>query len=197
MYEYLQGKLAQKSPISAVIDCGGVGYYVHTPLSTVEKLPKEGTIVKLLIHHAVAEDSVRLFGFLTPIERELFQLFIGISRIGPKIALSALSTLSSHQIISAVLSENSGLISTIPGLGAKSAKRLIIELKDKIGSIDIELEEDSSITQSDAVREAESALLTLGYGRQEIRSVLKEINASELSSEKIIKKAIQLLYRKR
>ena len=136
MFSYLKGILSKKEPVTIVIDCNGVGYEVNIPLSTFDKLPDVGNEVKILVHYSFNEvDGARLFGFLTPDEKELFRHLISISKIGPKLGLSILSGLSVEDLIRAVQRGDIGLISTIPGIGKKSAERLIIELKDRVISI--------------------------------------------------------------
>ena len=201
MFAYLNGILSKKAPVSIIIDCNGVGYEVNIPLLTFDKLPKLGEKVKILIHFSISEnEGIRLFGFLTSEEKELFKQLISISKIGPKTALSILSTLSVKDLIIAVQTGDIGLISTVPGLGKKSSERLIIELKDKVNKIDLgENILISGIAKTDIIQEAESALMTLGYKQvtinKTIRKLLKENRFN--SSEALIKAVIQSLYKKR
>lgn len=201
MFSYLKGILSKKDPVTIVIDCNGVGYEVNIPLSTFDELPDVGNEVKILIHYSFNEvDGARLFGFLTSDEKELFRHLISISKIGPKLALSILSGLSVENLIRAVQTGDIGLISTIPGIGKKSAERLIIELKDRVISIKPEqILKDFGKVEPDMIKEAETALMTLGYRQFEIRKTFskllkeKEFN----SSEEIIKSTIKALYRNR
>ncbi|MBC8386066.1 MAG: Holliday junction branch migration protein RuvA [Candidatus Cloacimonetes bacterium] len=201
MFAYLKGKLIKKTPVSAIIDCGGVGYEVKIPLSTFEKLPDLDQTTELKIHFSMNEnEGIRLFGFFTDEEKELFNNLISISKIGPKTALSILSGLSVQDLIQAVQTGNVGLISTVPGLGKKSSERLIIELKDKVGKIVLDsIVSSSGIAQNDIIIEAETALLTLGYRiydiRKTISKLIKEIDFK--TSEEIIKTTIKHLYKKR
>jgi holliday junction DNA helicase RuvA len=197
MYAYLSGLLKEKSPFSCIIDCAGVGYDIRIPISTYENLPALDHHVKLLIHYHVSEDDVRLFGFASEPERLLFRQLISISRIGPKIALSILSAMSVQNIIQAILHDDDRILATIPGLGKKSAQRLIIELKDKITEIpQISLDMIPGQKQ-DVLLEAENALLSLGYKLPEIRTAFRDFQAENLSLEEIIKRTIQFLYKKR
>ncbi len=201
MISYLKGFLAKKEPVNVIIDCGGVGYEVNIPLSTFDKLPSINKEIKLHIHYSFNEmDGVRLFGFFTLDEKELFRQLISISKVGPKIALSVLSALSVQDMIRAVQSGDIGLISTVPGIGKKSAERLIIELKDKVGSILTEtILKVAGSVEPDIVREAESALITLGYKPYEIRKKISELLKDQKleSTEEIIKATIKSLYKKR
>ncbi|HNX00760.1 MAG TPA: Holliday junction branch migration protein RuvA [Candidatus Cloacimonadota bacterium] len=197
MYAYLNGTLKEKNPFSCIIECSGVGYDVRIPISTYETLPALEEQVKLLIHYHVSEDDIRLFGFASDPERLLFRQLISISRIGPKIALSILSALSVQNIIQAIVQDDDRILATIPGLGKKSAQRLIIELKDKISEIPQVSLDMIPEQKKDVLLEAETALMSLGYKLPEIRSAFRELKADNLSLEEIIKRTIQYLYRKR
>lgn len=201
MISYLKGLLSRKEPVIAIIDCQGVGYEVNIPLSTFDKLPEIGNEVKLLVHYSFNEvDGTRLFGFITSEEKELFRHLIAISKIGPKLALSILSGLSVEDLIHAILMGDVSLLVTIPGIGKKSAERLIIELKDRVGSIHADqLLKEGGIGRSDMIKEAESALLTLGYKQFEIRKVFSALLKEQefASSEEIVKAGIKALYKKR
>ncbi len=199
MFAYLSGKLVEKSPMNVIIDCSGVGYDVEIPLSTHDKLGEINSLTKLFIHFAMNDDGIRLFGFYSINEKLLFRMLIGISRIGPKIALSILSALSISSFVEAVKSDNSGLITTVPGLGKKSAQRLIIELRDKVDNL-------SNVTNSIAnqpfeisiLNESEQALLTLGYKLPEIRKTLQILQKENVcnTTEDFIKSTIKYLYKK-
>ncbi|OQX71582.1 MAG: Holliday junction branch migration protein RuvA [Candidatus Cloacimonas sp. 4484_275] len=200
MFSYLRGILKRKNPVSAVVECSGVGYEVLIPLSTFDRLPEIGKEIEMQIHFSFSEnDGIRLFGFFTQEEKELFQQLISVSKIGPKIALSILSGMSVKEFVQAVLTENVSLISTIPGLGKKSSERLIIELKDKVGKISgSEYKAVFTETSEDIIREAESALLTLGYKLFEIQRIFSELlrNHNFKTSEEIVKASIKALYKK-
>ena len=201
MFAYLNGILSAKTPVMAVIDCNGVGYEINIPLRTYDKLPDVGKNVKLMIHFTISDmEGIRLFGFYTLDEKQLFKQLITISKIGPKTALSILSTLSVNDLVNAVQSGDVGMITTIPGIGKKSAERLIIELQDKVKDFHIDIENVSeAIFTKDIVQEAESALLTLGYHTTKVKKalnvVLKQTDFD--SSEEIIKAVIKYLYQKR
>ena len=201
MYAYINGILTQKTPVSIVIECGGVGYEIFIPLSTFDNLPEISKQVKLQIHYSFNDiDGVRLFGFFSVEEKELFRYLISISKIGPKIALSILSGHSVEDLIHAIQTGNVDLISTIPGIGKKTAERLNIELKEKVSNIKIAGETYiSKLGISEIVQEAETALITLGYRQFEIRKeISRQVKNNDFTtSEEIIKAIIKSLYKKR
>jgi len=200
MFSYLKGILAKKSPFLAVLDCSGVGYEINIPLSTFDKLPEIGKTVEIQIHFTMNEsEGIRLFGFWTLEEKEMFRQLVSISKIGPKTAISVLSGISVPDLIRAVQTGDVKLISTVPGIGKKSAERLIIELKDKVGKIVFKDVPIADLEKMDIVREAESALVTLGYKLYEIRKVLIRLTKENDfdSSEELLKAAIKDLYKKR
>lgn len=200
MFSYLKGNLTKKSPFLAVVDCNGVGYEINIPISTFDKLPEIGKKVEIQIHFSMNEsEGIRLFGFWSSEEKEMFRQLLSISKIGPKTAISVLSGISVPNLIRAVQTADIKLISTVPGIGKKSAERLIIELKDKVGKIAFEDVPIADLEKMDIVREAESALITLGYKLYEIRKVLFRLTKENdfNSSEELLKAAIKDLYKKR
>ncbi|MDP8268643.1 MAG: Holliday junction branch migration protein RuvA [Candidatus Tenebribacter davisii] len=201
MYSYLKGILTEKDPTIIVIDCNGIGYELLIPLSTFDKLPGIGSEVKILVHYSFNEsDGVRLFGFYSNEEKALFRQLINISKVGPKLALSVLSGLSVVDLLRAIQIGDVKLISTIHGIGKKSAERLVIELKDKVGNIsNISLGSDYSEADTEITQDAETALLTLGYKRYDIRKIIFKLMKDNdyTSSEEITKAAIKALYKKR
>ena len=201
MYSYLKGALSEKNPNTIVVDCNGVGYELFIPLSTYDKLPETGKEVKVLVHYSFNEsDGVRLFGFYSDEEKLLFRQLINISKVGPKLALSVLSGLSIADLIRAVQMGDVDLITTIHGIGKKSAERLIIELKDKVGNItSIPLDGNYPGADSELIQDAETALLTLGYKRYDARKIISKLMKENdfSTSEEITKAAIKALYKKR
>lgn len=198
MYYYLHGQLTVKNPLFIVIDCHGVGFEVRIPLSTYDRLPELKETVHLYTHYYVSEEDIRLYGFATEEEKAVFRKLISISRIGPKLALSILSTMSVAQLISSILKGDDKSISKVPGLGSKSAQRLIVELKDKLDGILLPHEDTVDVNNPDILQEAEIALLTLGYSKIEIRKSFNSIPLdSLLTTEQIIKATIQYQYRTR
>ncbi len=201
MYSYLKGVLSEKNPNTIVVDCNGVGYELFIPLSTYDKLPETVKEVKVLVHYSFNEsDGVRLFGFYSDEEKLLFRQLINISKVGPKLALSVLSGLSIADLIFAVQVGDVDLITTIHGIGKKSAERLIIELKDKVGNItSIPLDGNYPGADSELIQDAETALLTLGYKRYDARKIISKLMKENdfSTSEEITKAAIKALYKKR
>ncbi|MFA7056049.1 MAG: Holliday junction branch migration protein RuvA [Candidatus Cloacimonadales bacterium] len=197
MFNYLKGKIAEITPSYCVIDCQGVGYEVEISLTTYEKI-RSLEEIKILIHHFQNDEGVRLFGFYSSDEKAMFRKLISISRVGPKIALSMLSALPVSTIINLILSDDYSLLSKVPGIGKKTAQRLIIELKDKVGDIEIKEQTLGEVLISDVTKEAENALLKLGYKplviRKAFQSILKE--EPEIEVEELIKKSMRNLYKK-
>jgi Holliday junction DNA helicase RuvA len=173
MIAHLSGTLREKQATSVILDVGGVGYEVTIPVTTFFGLEDAGSQVDLRIYTHVREDSLQLFGFRTARERELFTLLISVSGIGPKSAIAMLSGMSADEIISAIHSNNLVRLTSIPGVGRKTAERLVIELRDKVVALSVSPEADraasdatSRVPSDDSLREDTlSALLNLGYHR--------------------------------
>ena len=169
MIALITGKLVQKQPNSVIIDAGGVGYELTVPLSTFYDLGDEGAVVSLRVHTHVREDALQLYGFRTEREKRLFLLLLGVSGIGPKLAITVLSGLSAEELIEALRQSNLARLVGIPGVGKKTAERMIVELKDKAAALTTPEIEDrirSGIVANagDAMREdLVSALINLGY----------------------------------
>jgi len=197
MIASLTGILKFKSPTEILIDVQGVGYAVSIPLSTYEKIGNVGTSVSLLTHFHVREDAMQLFGFFTDEERRLFKLLISVSGIGPKIAQGILSGMNPEELKSHLIGGNVNALIAIPGVGKKTAERMILELRDKVGKALAEAEPMTAIGMANvAVRtEALQALISLGYNQQiaekSIRRVLQEIKNSNISIEELIKRALR------
>jgi len=197
----LSGVLAEKNPGTVVIDVSGVGYEVHIPLPTFYELPDEGGEVRLHIHTHVREDAISLFGFMNPSEKALFLLLLGISGVGPKVALGILSGLPYESLVNAISSGDEKLVSTIPGVGKKTAARIVLELKEKLESLGVQpsvgpLSAGGAAAPQEG--EAVSALVNLGYKRQSaedaVRKVCRDSETPE-PVEEIIRKALKLLSR--
>src|SRR5262245_14302450 len=166
---HITGKLIQKQPNSVIVDVGGVGYELTVPLSTCYHLGDPGAEVSLRAYTYVREDALQLFGFRTERERRLFLLLIGVSGIGPKLAITALSGMSAEELIHAIRTENLARLVGVPGVGKKTAERMLVELKDKVAKLSSpEMEEQlkagAIISGGDAMRDdLISALVNLGY----------------------------------
>ena len=183
MITHLKGKLIEKNPTNIVLDCNGVGYSVNISLHTFSQLPS-GENVKLFIHLQVREDSHTLFGFSSKVEREVFRLLISVSGIGASIARTMLSTLSPEQVMEAITQNN----------GAKTAQRVVLDLKDKIIKI-YGLDEVSLVSSNTKRNEALSALETLGFARKQVEKICDDIvnKNPNASAETIIKQALKNL----
>jgi Holliday junction DNA helicase RuvA len=158
----LEGKLAEKTPEAVLVDANGVGYDVRIPLSTFLELPDEGKIVRFRVHTYVREDQLQLFGFLSEQERSLFRLFLSVSGVGPRLALALLSGLPVARVVQAIRQGDLAALRGIPGVGNKTAERILVELRDKVGR----LEGLEPLTLAGEAEEATvSALVNLGYSR--------------------------------
>jgi len=189
----LSGLLAEKNPPQILVDVGGVGYEVDVPMSTFYNLPGLGERVTLLTHFVVREDAQVLFGFLTPSERATFRQLVKISGIGPRMALSLLSGLSVGELAQAVSRQESARLVKVPGIGKKTAERLLLELKGKLGP-DLAAGAASAQVVSDAQADILQALLALGYSDREAALALKGLPADVGVSEGI-KTALKALAR--
>ena len=166
MIAYLHGKLAESAPTHVVVDCHGVGYSVFIPLSSYDKLPPRGSDVKLLTHHHVVahEGTQQLFGFVTPEEREMFLWLISVSGIGPKLAVNILSSTSISGLRNAIASGDTKTLSTLRGIGKKTAERLVVELKDKVGgAAAFQTKGRAATPEEQKLTDAVLALVSLGY----------------------------------
>ena len=197
MIAHLKGKLTYKSPIEIAIDVNGVGYQVFVPLSTFYALPELKEDVFLDIHTHMREESLKLFGFYTTDEKKIFEKLIAINKVGPKLALTILSGMSPTELFTTIDSNDIEKLSTIPGIGRKTAERLILEMRDKMGGISIDSEiKKNSIPQNGLFEDALSALVNLGYKKNQAEQTLKKVypeGETGESIEDIIKKSLNLL----
>src|SRR5215510_5917517 len=181
MIASLTGRLAFKAPTHLVLDVQGVGYEVFIPLSSYYGLPNLGESTSLSVHTHVREDAIQLFGFLTSQEKDAFVLLTSVSGIGPKLALSILSALPVSDLVSAIQSEDVEKLTTVPGIGNKSASRLVLELKDKVGKLHPGLLLTNDLPrhgQDVSFDDALSALVNLGYRPQDAKEALKQVMKS-------------------
>ena len=178
----LAGLLVEKNPPHLLIDCHGVGYEVDVPMSTFYNLPAAGERVTLLTHLVVREDAQLLYGFGTAAEREAFRHLIRISGIGPRMALAVLSGMSVGELAQTVASQQAGRLTKIPGIGKKTAERLLLELKGKLAP---DLGLPGAAATSDAQADIQQALLALGYSEKEAAAALKDLPADAGVSEGI------------
>lgn len=197
MISYIKGILEDMSPGMVVVDNHGMGYQMMVPMRG-ESFPKIGQEIKIYTHMHVREDDVSLFGFLSKEEKEAFELLIGVNGIGPKVGLSVLSTLSVYELKMAVISEDVKTISKTPGLGPKGAKKLILELKDKLSFEELEEDGmgveilDTSADSSDSVMITIEGLVSLGYSKSEAAIAVNKVeDAKDLTPEELLKKALK------
>jgi len=190
MYEYIKGNLKAKKHDYVVVENNGIGYKIYTSLNTIMKVKTDEDILLYTYLH-VREDAMMLYGFSQEEELFLFNMLISISGIGPKAALSILSVLSYQDVATAVVSEDVGLLSKAPGIGKKTAMRIILELKDKLKGIDIDdTQPKGQIEHSDKYSEAVNALLVLGYNSKYARQALDAVYDEKDSLQDIIKNAL-------
>ena len=196
MIALLTGKIAYKTPDHIILDVNGVGYRVMIPFSTYYELPEEGT-VSLHIHTNVREDAIQLYGFRTSLEKSFFQLLISVSGIGPKLARDILSNIQPAALAQALGQGDIHKLSTIPGIGKKTAERLVLELKDKAGKLDLSAlprAEPRGIPAVDVMDDVTSALTNLGYKEPQVRKALAGLDASGGAGvEELLKQALKIL----
>ncbi|MBS7410731.1 MAG: Holliday junction branch migration protein RuvA [Muribaculaceae bacterium] len=193
MYDYLRGEIAEIAPTYAVIDCGGVGYYVNISLNTYTAIQNLRE-AKLFVYEAIREDAYTLFGFRDKQEREMFELLISVSGVGPNTARMILSSLTVDDLMSVIASGNSGMLKSVKGIGAKTAQRIIVDLKDKVtgvGDAAAAAEQGSG----EAYDEAVAALIMLGFTRAAVQKTVGKLLREQptLKVEEIIKMALKLL----
>lgn len=192
----IRGLLIQKSPPFLMVEAGGLGYELEAPLSTFYDLPECGQEVILLTHFVVKEDQQTLFAFQNEAERELFRKLLKISGVGGKLALAILSAMQPHQLHQAIVSGDVTALTKIPGIGKKTAERLVLELKDKLDAYSTISKSSSAAhtesVQSDPVSEACAALEALGYKPQEASRLVAKIDIEGLGTEAVIRKALAL-----
>lgn len=191
MIGYLKGTLAEKKPNSLILDVNGVGYLVNIPVSTFLELPDEGSSLALFIYTHVREEVLALYGFRTTREKLLFEKLISVSGIGPKVAIAFLSGMSSDELIPAIQREDIAKLSTIPGVGRKTAERVSLELREKIPAL---LSESAQIPGEKPMREdLVSALVNLGYQHGLAERIAKNVldkSKSDASFEELLKSAL-------
>ena len=198
MIAFLSGKLLEKHANSVIVDVGGVGYEVAIPLSTFYELGEPGTDVELRIYTHVREDAIQLYGFKTMRERDLYLKLISVQGIGAKSGVTMLSGMSADEIVAAIRSNDLGRLTAIPGVGRKTAERLVIELRDKVGELAVAAGAAAASTPlpADAVfDDALSALINLGYQKAAAERALKRAaeDGTEMSVQKLLRRSLQVL----
>jgi Holliday junction DNA helicase RuvA len=187
MIGFLRGILVRKQPPHLVLDVQGVGYEVEAPMSTFYDLPEVGTEILLHTHLVVREDAHILFGFGSEGERRLFRALLRVNGVGPKLALTILSGISVEGFLACVREGDSGALTRLPGIGKKTAERLVIEMRDRLE----QLGASPAGSNPHPRDEAQSALVALGYRPQEAQRMLQAIKDPDLSSEELIRRALQ------
>lgn len=200
MLAYIKGTLEIKLKNYVVIDVGGLGYKVFMSESSIDSLGEIGEIVKVHTYYRVREDDISIYGFKTQEELRTFELLLGVSGVGAKSALVMLSCIEPSEFAIAVISNNVKLLTQVPGIGTKSAQRIILELKDKLKAEQSELDKEKleesklqSVKVNENVQEATSGLMVLGYSRKDIEKVFEHLAVESLSVEDLIKKGLVLL----
>ena len=197
MIALINGRLLSKSPGSVIIDIGGLGYQVHIPLSSFYELPEPGSNVTLHVHTHVREDALILFGFLALKEKELFLALTGVSGVGPKLALNIISGLPFDVLVDAITRGDDKKVATIPGIGPKTAARLVLELRDKVAALGVahSVPCATGVGPNRDRDEAISALVNLGYKKNFAEDAVKRVcaGAEDMSLEVLIREALKVL----
>ena len=197
MIAHLSGKLTYKSPVTIIIDVNGVGYQVFIPLSTFYALPELESKISLGIHTHMREEALKLFGFYTIDEKKIFKKLITINKVGPKLALTILSGMPPADILSTIDSNDIVKLSTIPGIGRKTAERLILEMRDKLDGLSLDfVAKKGPGPEKGLFDDALSALVNLGYKKSQAEQTLKKVYAEKIgdtSIENLIKDSLNLL----
>ena len=193
MYEYIKGVLVETTPAYAVVDCGGVGYYVHISVNTYSNIATKNDVL-LYVHQIVREDALLLYGFFTQEERSLFRALISVSGIGANTANVMLSSMSVDEITNAILTDNVNAIKSVKGIGVKTAQRVIIELKDKIVK-EAAVLENLKVAVAPVKEEAQAALVALGFTKALVVKTLDKILAGnrDVTVEELIKLALKCM----
>lgn len=197
MIAQLKGLVLQKDTHSVLLDVNGVGYEVDVPISTAFSLPDLGQVVVLHTHFVVREDAQLLFGFLDQRERDMFRILIKVNGVGPKLGLAILSGLNSEALVRCVQEDDVSTLVKLPGIGKKTAERLLIELRDKVKDIFSgsgeapSLEGVAPVGKADIADEAESALIALGYRPQDAAKAIKRASEPNQNLEQLIKQALK------
>ncbi len=195
MYAYVEGKITEQNPACVTIDCGGVGYEVNISLHTYTQI-KDKDRVRLWIYQAVREDALTLFGFADKTEKELFLQLISVSGVGANTARMILSTLSPESTVKAILDGDAKKIQSVKGIGLKTAQRLIVDLRDKVGKLKVAEAQEAFLPEiSEERQEAVAALVTLGFAKTLVEKTVDKLLAKMpgLSTEEIIKQALRML----
>ncbi|MFO1375932.1 MAG: Holliday junction branch migration protein RuvA [Steroidobacteraceae bacterium] len=200
MIGFLRGRLARKQPPALLIDVGGVGYELEAPMSTFYRLPQVGDTVELQTHMVVREDAQLLYGFATTTERQLFRDLLRVSGVGPKIGLAILSGISVDAFLLCVEAQDAASLTRIPGIGRKTAERLLVEMRDRIRALEggdaVGATSVAAGSEGGAARaEAQAALVALGYKPAEVLRLIRAVDAEGVPTEELIRRALQAAVR--
>lgn len=199
MLGHLKGQLLQKQPPFLLLDVQGVGYELEAPMSTFYALPDEASDVSLFVHLVVREDAQLLFGFSDQEQRELFRSLLRINGVGPRVALAILSTLNPGEFVSCIHQEDAATLTRVPGIGKKTAERMIIDMRDRIDALGQPASTSSSTetgVPDNPEQDAIGALVALGYKPAEASRAVDTIRAEAADRDDIIRKALQFLTRR-
>lgn len=192
MFEYIKGKLVEKSPAHCVVDVSGLAYFINISVTTSSDLKEENA--KVYLHLQVREDAHVLYGFSTYEEREVFRKLISVSGVGASTARLILSGMTAEEVVQAILGEDIGRFKSVKGIGAKSAQRIIVDLKDKLSKEGLELKK-SVISDNTSRDEALSALIALGFVKLSVNKALDKVlvNSPDANTEELVKQALKVL----
>jgi Holliday junction DNA helicase RuvA len=195
MIGQLRGRLTDKRPNQVLVDVGGVGYLVQVPLSTYAALGELHTEVTLLIHTHVREDALSLYGFLSSREKHFFEMLLSASGVGPSLALKILSGMSVEELVPAIRNSDLGRLTKIPGVGRKTAERMVVELKDKLDAVTVEVERPVASSPAGIDADVVSALVNLGYEARTAESAVAEARRENGAGnfEKLLRASLQSL----
>jgi len=197
MIGYLKGKILSKQPPLLLLDVNGVGYELEAPMSTFYGLPGESEEISLFVHMVVREDAQILFGFSEQVERELFRNLLKVNGVGPRVALAILSTLSANEFVQCIRLEDAPALTRVPGIGKKTAERMIIDMRDRVdGYGELQTQSDSSkplALEENPIQDAIGALIALGYKPMEATRAVDAIKKMSEKRDELIKNALQYL----
>ncbi|MBP3502212.1 MAG: Holliday junction branch migration protein RuvA [Clostridia bacterium] len=197
MFAYIKGTFESRTMDYIVVDVNGIGYKIFMSENSMKNIGEIGTIVKVHTYLKVREDDVSIYGFSSVEELRMFELLVSVSGIGAKSAITILSNIEPSKFAVAVVSNDVNTLKKLPGIGAKSAQRIILELKDKLKSINVEEQENEEIsniiTKNENIEELITAMQVLGYSRKEIENILPKLDKNDTNLESMIKKALILL----
>ncbi len=190
MFDYIKGEIDQLTPTNVIIESGGIGYLMHISLNSYAQL-NEKTNAKVFIHQVIREDAHLLYGFFSKEEREIFRLLISVSGIGPNTARMILSALSPMETIEAITTGNVMVLKSVKGIGAKTAQRVIVDLRDKVGKT-VEKDEIFDVSSNRIKEESLSALATLGFSKSSVIKIVESIISKnpEISVEQLLREAL-------